>query len=163
MERKNKRQRLISIRILTIALVLSSGLPFETTLNSAHAADGFSLEAYRGQVVWLDFWASWCTPCRRSFPWMNEIVERYADQGLVIVGVNVDRERNLADEFLRETPANFSIVYDPEGELAKQFEVLGMPSSYLIDQDGNVISSHIGFRRDERENYEAAIREALEN
>ena len=94
---------------------------------------------------------------------MNEIVERYADQGLVIVGVNVDRERELADEFLRETPANFSIVYDPEGELAKQFEVLGMPSSYLIDQDGNVISSHIGFRRDERENYEAAIREALEN
>jgi cytochrome c biogenesis protein CcmG/thiol:disulfide interchange protein DsbE len=163
MERKSKRQRLIPIRILTIALVLSAGLPFETPLTPAHAADDFSLEAYRGQIVWLDFWASWCTPCRRSFPWMNEIVERYADQGLVIVGVNVDRERNLADEFLRETPANFSIVYDPEGELAKQFEVLGMPSSYLIDQDGNVISSHIGFKRDQRENYEAAIREALGN
>ena len=163
MERKSKRQTLASIRILTIALVLSSGLPFATTLSPAHAADDFSLEAYRGQVVWLDFWASWCTPCRRSFPWMNEIAERYADQGLIIVGVNVDRERNLADEFLRETPASFSIVYDPEGELAKQFEVLGMPSSYLVDQDGNVISSHIGFKRDQRENYEAAIREALAN
>jgi cytochrome c biogenesis protein CcmG, thiol:disulfide interchange protein DsbE len=144
-----------------VATILVTGVLLQIASIRANAADELNLEAYRGQVVWLDFWASWCTPCRRSFPWMNEIVERYADQGLVIVGVNVDQERNLAEQFLLETPANFNVVYDPDGSFAKEFEVLGMPSSYLIDRNGNVISSHIGFRRDERENYEAAIREAL--
>ena len=144
-----------------VATLLVTGVLLQIASIRANAADELDLEAYRGQVVWLDFWASWCTPCRRSFPWMNEIVERYADQGLVIVAVNVDHERILAEQFLQETPANFDVVYDPEGSLAKEFEVLGMPSSYLIDRNGNVISSHIGFRRDERENYEAAIRDAL--
>ncbi len=132
-------------------------------MRAAHAQDALDLEAYRGKIVWVDFWASWCTPCRRSFPWLNEIMARYSDQGFVIVGVNVDKERALAEEFLRETPARFPIAYDPEGGLAAKYEVLGMPSSFLIDREGNVISSHIGFRRDEQENYEAAIVKALSN
>jgi cytochrome c biogenesis protein CcmG/thiol:disulfide interchange protein DsbE len=143
------------------AFALSTIFLFMPPLSPAQTTDNFSLEQYRGQVVWLDFWASWCTPCRRSFPWMNEMIGRYADEDFVIVGVNVDMERELAEEFLRETPASFPIVYDPDAKLAQQFGVLGMPSSYLIDRDGNVISSHIGFRRDERDNYESAIREAL--
>jgi len=147
--------------MLLAAGFIASGVASQTAPTPARNADDFSLESYRGQVVWLDFWASWCTPCRRSFPWMNNIAERYADEGLVIVGVNVDRERDLAEEFLRETPASFAIAYDPEGALAQQFGVLGMPSSYLIDRNGEIISSHIGFRRDETDNYEASIREAL--
>jgi cytochrome c biogenesis protein CcmG/thiol:disulfide interchange protein DsbE len=150
-----------NVWVLLAATLVLPGLMLQPASTPANAADAFSLDAYREQVVWLDFWASWCTPCRRSFPWMNDIVERYADEGLVVVGVNVDKERELADEFLRETPASFSIVYDPEGALAEQFEVLGMPSSYLIDRNGEVIATHIGFRRDERENYEASIRAAL--
>jgi peroxiredoxin len=86
---------------------------------------------------------------------------RYGGDDFTVIGVNVDTERGLAEEFLREVPARFEIVYDPEGQLAKEFEVLGMPSSFLIGRDGQVISSHIGFRRDERENYEAAITNAL--
>lgn len=129
----------------------------------APAQPALDLEAYRGQIVWVDFWASWCTPCRRSFPWLNEIMTKYADRGLVVVGVNVDAERALADQFLREVPARFPIVYDPDGTLAMQYEVLGMPSSFLIGRDGEVISSHIGFRREERGNYEASIVEALSN
>jgi len=139
-------------------LMLASGV---LQAVPARAQDAFDLEAFRGKIVWVDFWASWCTPCRRSFPWLNEVMARYGDQGLEIVGVNVDKERALAEEFLRDTPARFSIAYYPEGAMAAKYEVLGMPSSFLIDRDGNVISSHIGFRRDERENYEAAIVEAL--
>jgi cytochrome c biogenesis protein CcmG/thiol:disulfide interchange protein DsbE len=148
-------------KLLLAAFSLSAVFFLMPPPGTAQTADNFNLEQYRGQVVWLDFWASWCTPCRRSFPWMNEMIGRYADEDFVIVGVNVDMERELAEEFLRETPASFPIVYDPDAKLAQQFGVLGMPSSYLIDRDGNVISSHIGFRRDERENYESAIREAL--
>lgn len=146
---------------LKAAILLAIGCMLQTVV--ADAQDAFDLEAHRGKIVWVDFWASWCTPCRRSFPWLNDVMARYGDQGLVIVGVNVDKERALAEEFLRDTPARFSIVYDPEGATAEKYEVLGMPSSFLIDRDGNVISSHIGFRRDERGNYEAAIVEALSN
>ena len=129
----------------------------------AKAQDGLDLAAYRGKVVWLDFWASWCTPCRRSFPWLNDVMRKYADDGLVIVGVNVDTERGLAEQFLNEVPARFEIVYDPEGNLARDYELLGMPSSFLIGRDGELISRHIGFRRDERASYESAIRAALSN
>lgn len=124
-------------------------------------AENFDLQDYRGKVVWVDFWASWCTPCRRSFPWLNKVQEEYRDLGLVIVGINLDRENRLAEEFLQETPAQFPIVFDPDGQLAREFEVLGMPSSYLIDRDGQIVTSHIGFKQAKMEEYEASIRATL--
>jgi len=148
------------LRVAAVAVLAAGPMALPITADAQTALD---LEAYRGKVVWVDFWASWCTPCRRSFPWLNEIMVKYADQDFVVVGVNVDTERCLAEQFLQEIPADFQIVYDPEGKLAKEYEVLGMPSSFLLGPDGRVISSHIGFRRDERENYEAAIRGALSN
>ncbi len=153
--RQSKAWGLIAALWVLVGVMLQSA--------PAYAQDALDLEAYRGKIVWVDFWASWCTPCRRSFPWLNEVMAKYSDQGLVIVGVNVDKERALAEDFLRETPARFPIVYDPEGAMAAKYKVLGMPSSFLIDRDGNVIASHIGFRRDERENYEASIAKALSN
>ena len=111
-----------------------------------HTADGnLSLKNYQGQVVYLDFWASWCGPCRKSFPWMNEMQARYGKQGLIIIAVNVDKDQSLAKQFLKKHPAEFTIAFDPDGLAAKQFKVKGMPSSYLIDRDGHILSSHIGF------------------
>jgi cytochrome c biogenesis protein CcmG/thiol:disulfide interchange protein DsbE len=114
-----------------------------------------------GKVVWVDFWASWCAPCRRSFPWMNEMLERYEGQGLQIIGVNVDKEMKLAEEFLAETPAKFDLRYDPAGALAEKFGVQAMPSSFLLDANGNVIATHFGFRSADAEDYEATIVKAL--
>jgi cytochrome c biogenesis protein CcmG/thiol:disulfide interchange protein DsbE len=114
-----------------------------------------------GQVVWVDFWASWCAPCRRSFPWMNEMLSLYQGRGLQVIGVNVDKEMALAEEFLAETPADFDLRYDPTGQLAERFGVQAMPSSFLLDRDGNVLASHYGFRLTETEEYEAAIAAAL--
>ena len=151
----------VSRRIFAVAVVAVLAVGAVVSPAPADAQTAPELEAYRGKVVWVDFWASWCTPCRRSFPWLNEVMAKYADRDFVVVGVNVDTERTLAEQFLQETPAAFPIVYDPEGKLAKTFDVIGMPSSYLLGPDGQVISSHVGFRRDERENYEAAIRNAL--
>jgi thiol-disulfide isomerase/thioredoxin len=113
------------------------------------------------EVVWVDFWASWCAPCRRSFPWMNEMHAKYADQGLRIIAVNVDKERRLAEEFLVETPADFSLHYDPSGSLAEQFGVIAMPSSYVLDAEGNIIASHFGFKLADRADYERTIQGAL--
>ena len=114
-----------------------------------------------GKVVWVDFWASWCVPCRRSFPWMNTMHHKYADQGLEIIAVNLDMERALADGFLAQTPAEFALRFDPEGKLATQFEVQAMPSSFLLDGTGKVIAAHYGFKLADTDEYERQIQAAL--
>jgi cytochrome c biogenesis protein CcmG/thiol:disulfide interchange protein DsbE len=122
---------------------------------------GLPLEQYRGKVVVVDFWASWCVPCRRSFPWMNDMQAKYGDQGLVIIGINVDRERTAADEFLAEVPADFRIHYDNDGTIAKAFGVEAMPSSYVIGRDGERVARHLGFKVKKQDEYEAILVAAL--
>jgi cytochrome c biogenesis protein CcmG/thiol:disulfide interchange protein DsbE len=126
-----------------------------------NAADAFSLDDYTGKVVVLDFWASWCVPCRRSFPWMNEMQEKYADEGLVVIAVNLDSQASDAEAFLQKYPAKFSIHYDHERQLARQYAVEAMPSSFLIGRDGTIIERHLGFKVAKTEEYEAAIVAAL--
>src|SRR5690348_7743592 len=120
-----------------------------------------SLAPLRGRVVYLDFWASWCTPCRRSFPWMNALQARYGQEGLSIVGVNVDKRREDAQRFLRDTPASFTIVYDAQGRTPAAYDVKGMPSSYLIDRKGNIVAVEEGFHDERRDDVEARIRALL--
>jgi thiol-disulfide isomerase/thioredoxin len=139
--------------VLHLALALASG--------SANAADALNLEQYRGKVVVVDFWASWCTPCRQSFPWLNELQAKFGKHGLVIVGINVDRNREDAMRFLSAVPANFPIVYDSSGTLASRYDVPGMPSSYVIGPDGAVVAKHIGFRKADRDARENEIRALL--
>lgn len=119
------------------------------------------LARFRGKVVIVDFWASWCAPCRQSFPWPNQMQAKYRDRGLVVIGVNVDRERAEAERFLERTPAEFQIVYDPEGSLAAQYQVPGMPSSYLIGRDGEQVGVHVGFRNGMRQQREAELERLL--
>ena len=131
----------------------------------AHASsikniDQFNLEQYRGKVVYLDFWASWCKPCRKSFPWMNSMVERYPAQEFKIVTINLDRDPEAMLDFLARVPARFEIYHDPAGTLAEKFQLQGMPTSYLIDQSGQVVSGHIGFETRLIDEYEEEI-EAL--
>ncbi len=121
-------------------------------------ATGLDLDALKGKVVYVDFWASWCVPCRQSFPWMAEMQRRYGKDGLVIVAVDLDAVRADADTFLNEFVPSFRIAYDPEGALAERFHVKGMPTSFLIDRDGKTQLMHAGFRAKDREPLEAQMR-----
>lgn len=143
---------------------------FTSTVLAADPAPDFKLASakgmvelgkLRGKVVYVDFWASWCTPCRKSFPWMNELNKKYKDQGLEVVAVNLDKSREPIDEFLAKTPAEFTIAYDPSGTAASNYKVSGMPSSYLIDRNGQLEVSHIGFRDKDKEEMESKIKELL--
>jgi len=125
------------------------------------AGDTTSLEMLRGQVVYVDFWASWCGPCKRSFPWMNELQQKYAGKGLAIVAINVDKKREDARKFLATTPAQFNIVYDPAGITPASYEVKGMPSSYLVDAQGRVVVVEQGFRDERKDAIEDRIRALL--
>lgn len=112
------------------------------------------------RLTYLDFWASWCTPCAKSFPWLNEMKARYGDR-IEFVGVNVDTDRKLADRFLKKHPAQFALRYDPEGALAKQYRLTGMPSAILLNAKGEVVHRHDGFRDKDKAIYEAELRRAL--
>ena len=104
-----------------------------------------SLDSLRGKVVYVDFWASWCGPCRQSFPWMKSLYERYADKGLVIVAINLDKDRDAAESFLEKYPAPFVVAFDPSGKTAKAFKVWGMPTSYIVGPTGAILATHPGF------------------
>ena len=126
-------------------------------------ADGkpVTLAAFRGKTVYLDFWASWCAPCRVSFPFMNAMHEKYGPAGLVIVGVNVDKKRADAEKFLARVPASFAIVYDEPGATPSAYAVKKMPTSVLIDSQGRIAAAHSGFTNEMRDDVESKIRAAL--
>jgi cytochrome c biogenesis protein CcmG/thiol:disulfide interchange protein DsbE len=111
--------------------------------------------------VLVDFWASWCVPCRASFPWMSELHRRYAPDGLVIVAVDLDRDRALADRFLELHPAPFTVAFDPAGRTAEAYGVKGMPSSFLVARDGTILHSHAGFDTRKAAMVEDLVRESL--
>lgn len=116
-----------------------------------------SLAKLRGKLVYVDFWASWCGPCKQSFPWMNEMQAKYGAKGLRIVAINVDAKREDADRFLADVPANFLVAFDSQGDSPKRYQIKGMPSSVLVGPNGKVLRTHSGFRPDERRALEEAI------
>lgn len=116
-----------------------------------------ALKDFEGQVVLVDFWASWCGPCRQSFPWMNRLQKTYADQGLKVVAINLDEDPAAARAFLQEVPAEFTVLLDSEAQLPDDYGVMGMPSSYLIDRNGKIRAQHIGFHSDRVSDYETTI------
>ena len=141
---------------------LAAGLPLGPGLRAAGAAvprlpapdfdlpgpdgTGVRLSAQRGKVVYLDFWASWCGPCRQSFPWMNELQSRLGPRGLQVIGVNLDAKPAEARRFLAEVPARFALAFDEKGATPRLFGVKGMPTSVLIDREGRIASLHAGFQ-----------------
>jgi cytochrome c biogenesis protein CcmG, thiol:disulfide interchange protein DsbE len=120
------------------------------------------LSDLKGQYVYLDFWASWCGPCRASFPWMNTLHDKYNGKGLKVVGVNVDKKLEEAQKFLKEVPAKFSVAYDDTGATPKAYAVKGMPTSLLIGPDGTVLFVHQSFKDSDKADIENKIRLAME-
>lgn len=148
------------VGLLALHPVMAENKAPEARLNTPQGE--IKLSDLKGQVIYLDFWASWCGPCRKSFPWMNTLQSQYKDKGLKIIGVNLDSEPEKADQFLSKVPADFTIAMDPEGKIAELFQVKGMPTSYLIDRQGNLRLQHIGFRQKDTEKLEAKIKNLLD-
>jgi thiol-disulfide isomerase/thioredoxin len=133
----------------------------ECTLETMGNKQNLSLSQYKGKVLYVDFWASWCVPCAKSFPFLNEMHEQLKDQGLQIVGVNLDENIDDAKAFLAKYPASFTIAADVSKQCAKDFAVKAMPSSYLIDRKGIVHHVHLGFRPGEAKEIRALVEKLL--
>jgi len=120
-----------------------------------------SLESLRGKVVYLDFWASWCGPCRVSFPQLETIRAELNERGFEVLAINVDEFEEDALLFLEELPVTYKVVRDAEGLSPKTYGILGMPTGFLIDREGVVRQVHQGFRKSDGEKLRAEILELL--
>ena len=135
---------LLSIAAPTLAVEIGKPAPaFALTAISGGAP--VSLEQLKGKVVFVDFWASWCGPCRQSLPQYEKLRAELADQQFAIIAINLDEEVADATAFLKEHPVNYTILRDPAGDIPKAFGLVAMPTSYLIDRDRIVRAVHTGF------------------
>jgi thiol-disulfide isomerase/thioredoxin len=159
------------LKTITVATLLAG------TFLTAHAAlkvgdtfpdlAGFSLDGklpadLKGKVVVVDFWASWCGPCKESFPAMNDLQKKYGDKGLVIIAVNEDEEKSDMQDFLKANTAVFTVVHDAKQKLVAEAGIKTMPSSFVLDSTGKVAFTHTGFHGAEtRKEYEQQIESLL--
>lgn len=132
-----------------LAAMLTAMAGTSASAAAPSAAPLPDLAAYRGKIVYLDFWASWCGPCKMSFPFMEDLQRRYAGKGLVVLAVNVDHARDRADAFLEDMPHDFQVAFDPRGALATRMKVRDMPTSMVLGRDGQVLMVHRGFAEDD--------------
>ena len=119
------------------------------------------LSDYRGKVVYIDFWASWCGPCRKSLPDLNDIRAKYADQDFEVIAINVDKDKADAMKFLDKYPVDYPIAMDPSGKTAEQYELKGMPNAFLVDKKGVLKHFHAGYKKKDKEKIDAMVASLL--
>ncbi|CAB1275104.1 TlpA family protein disulfide reductase [Candidatus Nitrosacidococcus tergens] len=131
------------------------------SFTSIGNSDQVTLNQLEGEVIYLDFWASWCIPCLKSFPFLNELHHEYSEQGLHILAVNVDEHLEDAQQFLNQMPVDFKVMIDPQQQCAKAFALKGMPSSFIIDRSGTIYHTHLGFMSSDIKEIKDSVKQAL--
>jgi thiol-disulfide isomerase/thioredoxin len=120
-----------------------------------------SLDQYKGQVIMINFWASWCGPCRTEMPLLEKLHAKYKPMGFTMIGVNVEPDSSLAAQWLKATPVTFPILFDTKSEVSKLYQVAGMPSTAIIDRKGNLRWVHKGYKPGDENEYQNQIRAML--
>lgn len=141
--------------VLCIAIALSQGAYAAAKGQTApnfklpgiKTGNLMSLKSLRGKVVYLDFWASWCGPCRQSLPLLNELRKELRRKGFEVLAVNLDEDKADAKAFLKQFPVSYPVLLDPNGKVPQKYDLPGMPTSYLIDRKGKIRKVHIGFKK----------------
>lgn len=134
-----------------------SGIAPDFTL-AASTGKNIKLSELRGDVVMINFWASWCGPCREEMPLLDALYKQYRDYGFTLLGVNVDENRDAADKLLGQLPVSFPVVYDPASKVSELYDVDAMPSTILIDRDGNLRYLHRGYKPGYEDAYDAQVK-----
>jgi peroxiredoxin len=160
----------MSNRIAALATALLLSMPMLAAAPNAPApqfslgargGQNVSLAQYKGQVVMINFWASWCGPCRQEMPLLESIYKKYNKLGFTMLGVNVEPDSNAANAWLKATPVSFPILYDTESKVSKLYDVAGMPTSVIIDRAGKVRLIHRSYRPGDENEYLDSIRSLI--
>ncbi len=160
----------IFVLILGLSLPLAAALPASNVAAGATAAafqlpaaagDPVSLAGLKGQVVLINFWASWCGPCRQEMPVLDQLYRKYKPAGFTLLGVNVEPKSADALGFLKTTPVSFPILFDTQSKVSNLYEVAGMPSTVIVDRKGTVRYVHQGYKPGDESQYQDQIRSLL--
>ena len=127
----------------------------------SHAGGQLSLADYQGQVVMINFWASWCGPCRQEMPLLEALYQRYEPLGFTLLGVNVDADSQQAMQYLKEVSVSFPVVLDTTNDISQTYDVVAMPSTILIGRDGTSRYIHHGYQPGYEDEYQRQIRELI--
>jgi len=127
----------------------------------ARAGGDVSLASLRGQVVLVNFWATWCGPCRKEMPLLEQIYQRYKGLGFTLLAVNVEEDSGGADQWLRDTPVSFPVLFDRDNRVSKLYQVTAMPSTVIIDRKGQVRFIHYGYTPGTENEYQDQVRSLI--
>jgi len=166
-----KRKKLVCFVIFLIAVLLVGGNAFAATKPTLKKATDFTVKSLsgeniklserRGRVVIVNFWATWCTPCKKELPYFNQLYGKYKHVGLEILGVNIDKTSAEAKKMSSALAISFPVLLDPSGKVSDLYQIRSMPTTYVIGKDGMVRHVHWGFGPDEPARYEREIRSLL--
>jgi thiol-disulfide isomerase/thioredoxin len=160
---KSKAAHLFGVALMVFSAAMSpvwgetSGPAPNFTLTDSDG-NAVSLEDLRGQVVMINFWASWCGPCREEMPLLEQIHQRYEPLGFTLLGVNVEENSNDAVSWLKDRPVSFPILFDPDNGVSKLYDVVAMPSTVIVDRQGNVRFLHHGYQAGYEDDYQDQVR-----
>lgn len=162
------RRVLAVLCLASVPVALSIPASAKATIASNAPAPEFSLPArggknlalsqYKGQVVMLNFWATWCGPCRQEMPLLDAMYKKYKGMGFTLIGVNVEPDSKAAEDFLKTMPVTFPVAFDKDSRISKLYNVQGMPSTVIIDRKGNARVLHKGYRPGDENTYLDHIR-----
>jgi thiol-disulfide isomerase/thioredoxin len=130
------------------------------TLKSASGAN-LKLSELRGEVVLVNFWASWCGPCRQEMPLLSELHEQYRDLGFTVLGVNVEADTRKARKLLEDAPVSFPVLFDSDSVVSREYDVVAMPSTVLVDRNGKLRYLHKGYKPGLEAVYQQQVRDLL--
>jgi thiol-disulfide isomerase/thioredoxin len=166
----------MNVRNVMLAVVLSGAPLFAAAVSAApdvgQPAPAFTLpvrgggapvalSGLKGQVVMVNFWASWCGPCRQEFPLLDSIYKKYKSQGFTLLGLNVEPDQKLAEGFLAQTPVSFPILFDAKSETSRLYGVNAMPTTFLVDRKGNLRWMHRAYKPGDENEYLDQVRALL--
>lgn len=150
--------------ILTLALPALLGVAdVRAPAFSLQSVSGgtVSLAQFKGDVVMINFWASWCGPCRQEMPLLDSIYKQYKDMGFTLLGVNVEPDSGSADAWLKKTPVSYPILFDPKSQVSQLYQVQAMPTTVIIDRQGIVRYVHNGYLPGDENQYMNSIRSLI--
>jgi len=158
----NKSITLILMLLLTINLQAGtiSGPAHDFTLKS-RAGNNIRLNELAGQVVLINFWASWCGPCRKEMPKLEELHQKYKDLGVTILGINIDENIELSKKILRDITVSFPILFDQENKVSAIYSIEAMPATFLVDRSGNFRFRHDGYKAGYEAKYDQQIKQLM--
>jgi peroxiredoxin len=152
---------LTAIVAASAAFAADSGGPAPAFTLTALTGGQTALSQYKGQVVLVNFWATWCGPCQQEMPLLDQMYKKYKPAGFTLIGVNVDKEEPAVKELLARKPVSFPVLLDPANQVSKAYHVDEMPSSVIIDRKGDIRYIHRGYRPGDENDYQDRIRQLI--